>query len=73
MYRKSKSIYAAAIKNLKTNRKLSLILSATADMGFTEQQKQLTDLHCTKLPYHVKTIEGVGDSTRRMVAEIIKP
>ncbi|MBK2109630.1 arginine deiminase-related protein [Francisella tularensis] len=51
-----------------------LILSATADMGFTDQQKQLIDLHCTRLPCHVKTIEDVGGGTARcMVAEILKP
>lgn len=42
-------------------------------MEFTEQQKQLIDLHCTRLPCHVKTIEDVGDGTTRcMVIEYTK-
>ncbi|MFV9972214.1 MAG: arginine deiminase-related protein [Francisella endosymbiont of Hyalomma asiaticum] len=42
-------------------------------MEFTEQQKQLINLHCTKLPRHVKTIEDIGDGTARcMVVEDTK-
>jgi hypothetical protein len=48
-----------------------LILSAMADMGFTNEQKKIIDQHCTRLPCHVKTIEDVGGGTARcMVAEI---
>lgn len=57
----------------KKTSKVKVILPATADMEFTEQQKQLIDLHCTRLPCHVKTIEDVGDGTTRcMVIEYTK-
>ncbi|BCD92549.1 hypothetical protein fh0823_26880 [Francisella halioticida] len=50
-----------------------LILSSMADMGFTKEQKEIIDQHCTRLPCHVKTIEDVGGGTARcMVAEILR-
>lgn len=51
-----------------------LIISAMADLGFTKEQKEAIDKHCTRLPCNVKTIEDLGGGTARcMVAEILKP
>ncbi|QLE79129.1 hypothetical protein FLM55_05000 [Francisella sp. Scap27] len=50
-----------------------LILSATANMGLTENQTQMIDQYCERLACSVKTIEDVGGGTARcMVSEIIK-
>ncbi|MDE4988572.1 arginine deiminase-related protein, partial [Francisella tularensis] len=55
------------VKNKKG--KSYLILSTKADMEFTDQQKQLIDLQCTRLLCHVKNIEYFGGGTARcMVA-----
>jgi len=49
-----------------------LILSATANMGFTDEQARVIDKHCSRLVCNVKTIEDVGGGTARcMVSEVI--
>lgn len=72
-----KQIFLRCCNSLEVKNKQGksyLILSAMADAGFTNEQRQLIDKHCTRLPCHVKTIEDVGGGTARcMVAEILKP
>ena len=49
-----------------------LILSTTANMGFTDEQAKVIDKYCSRLVCNVKTIEDVGGGTARcMVAEIL--
>jgi hypothetical protein len=72
-----RQVFLRCCNNLEVKNKQGrsfLILSAMADMGFTEEQKALIDQYCTRLPCHVKTIEDVSGGTARcMVAEILKP
>lgn len=49
-----------------------LILSATANMAFTDDQARIIDKYCSRLVCNVKTIEDVGGGTARcMVSEIL--
>ena len=49
-----------------------LILSATANMVFTDDQARIIDKYCSRLVCNVKTIEDVGGGTARcMVSEIL--
>lgn len=47
-------------RSKKCSRQKFLILSATANMGLTENQTQMIDQYCERLACSVKTIEDVG-------------